>query len=44
VKVEAAGIEPAQGFNRRLCVTGENKLAWASVRKWRLKLPMLGPS
>ena len=36
--MEAAGIEPAlKIFNRRPCVTGEDTLAWASVRKMSLE-------
>ena len=26
--MEAAGIEPAQDFNRRFCLAGQNALAW----------------
>ena len=29
------GIEPAQDFNRRFCVAGEDTLACASVREGR---------
>jgi hypothetical protein len=34
--MEAAGIEPAQDFNRLVCFPGEDTLAFASVRDCRL--------
>jgi hypothetical protein len=34
--VEAAGIEPAQDFNRRLVVSHKSTPAWASVRECHL--------
>jgi hypothetical protein len=37
--MEAAGIEPAQDFNRLVCFPGEDTLAWASVRECHMKAP-----
>ena len=38
---EAAGIEPAQDFNRHLCVTGKDTLACPSVREGSLNRPRM---
>jgi hypothetical protein len=38
---EAAGIEPAQDFNRHLCVTGKDTLACPSVREDSLNRPRM---
>jgi len=38
---EAAGIEPAEDFNRHLCVTGKDTLACPSVREDSLNRPRM---